>query len=364
LIGRRYIWSPFVATCLILMVFTYSTEAGIARAGNAPAAGGDDGADAQEASEKPPFPEGDATTEGIAEEALQELVKRAFDTNTSALVVLKNGKLIGHWYFGHKVKPLTIRSITKSITSLAIGALIDEHKIDSVDVPISAYYPEWAAGPKRGITLRQILSQTSGLDDRADFSQPDLVKWGLEAELKEKPGTKFGYNDRASNILAGVVQIASGKSLDAYVADRIFCPLAITTYHWDKDQAGNPLAMGGLSMNAIDLAKVGQLIASGGIWEGKQIVSSSWIETATTRPSSNASYGLMWWLLCKTGEAGEGETKDVIGCEARGHLGQVLLILPKQKLVVARQISEKGHKDEADDFSDLPARAEALLRKQ
>jgi CubicO group peptidase (beta-lactamase class C family) len=279
------------------------------------------------------------------------------------LVVIKNGKLIGQWYFGHKIKPQSIRSITKSITSLAIGKLIDERKIASVDVPISAFYPEWSVGPKSAITLKQVLSQTSGLDDKADSNQPDLVKFALEAELKDRPGSKFVYNDRASNLLAGVVQIAAGKPVDAYVAEKIFTPLEISNYHWDKDQSGHPLVMGGLELNALDLAKIGQLIVNGGICNGKQIISPSWLEVATTRPTLNSEYGLMWWLLDKnSADIGDvGATKEIVGCIARGHLGQALIILPKQKLVVVRQISEKGHKIEADDFSDLPALTRSLL---
>jgi len=313
------------------------------------------------ADEKPPFVDGDALTEGLSEEALQKLVARAQETHSNALVVLKNGKLIGQWYFGHAVKEHSVRSITKAITALAIGKLIDEHKIVSLDQPISSFYPEWD-GAKKSITLRHVLTQTSGLDQTADFSQPDVIKLALAADIKEEPGKKFVYNDRVSNLLAGVVQVAAGKPLDTYLAEKLFLPLGISNYHWDRDRSGQPLVMGGLNMNAVDLAKIGVMMASGGVWQGKPIISPAWIETLTLRSPANASYGLMWWLIeaPKVNAASSVLTRP-IGYAARGYMGQALIILPRQKLVVVRLISEKSHKSESDNFDDLSACALSLL---
>jgi CubicO group peptidase (beta-lactamase class C family) len=308
-------------------------------------------------SDRSALTDGDATAEGIDEEALQNLVRRAGETHSNALVIVKNGKLIGQWYFGHTIKAQALNSITKSICSLAIGRLIDEQKIASLETPIASYYPQWRSDSRRVVTLREILSHTSGLDEKAGSEAGDLVADALTAELKEKPGTKFIYNNRASNLLAGIVKMAAGKGLDQYINEKFFLLLSISDWHWNQDDAGAAPASGGLAMTALDLAKIGILVGDGGSYARQQLISKSWLSQSTGRPAMpkvSADYGLMWWLL-PPGNPNSG------ACMARGFHGQYMVVLPAKRLVVVRQISEKAHKSEADDFTDLPELAMKLV---
>lgn len=237
------------------------------------------------------------------EALLARLVEDAEATHSDALVVLQRGALVGEWYFGRERGPILTMSCTKSIVSLVIGTLLDDGTLASLDQPVCDFYPEWRQGRKRAITLRQLLNHTSGLQNHANAgleveSAPDLVQLALCAELSDPPGTRWAYNNKAVNLLAGVVQKASGQGLDAYLEGRLLDPLGIQIHSWMYDTMGNPYAAGGLSLLPTDFAKFGQLVLDHGIWKGQQLVSAGWIETmlAQGQPFEPRA-GLLWFRL-------------------------------------------------------------------
>lgn len=249
-----------------------------------------------------PFAPVTAADAGLDQAALAALVARAEESGSDALVVLADGKLVGEWTFGSEPGPIEAMSATKSIVSLAIGKLIDQGVIRSVDEPVHTFYPEWKQGKKQAITIRHLLDHTSGLQNVPNtgveiYPSPDFVKLALAAELSSDPGTRFSYNNKAVNLLAGIVEVASGQRMDEYIGAEIFAPMGITDYTWTRDDAGNPHAMSGLQIRAMDLAKIGQMMLDGGTWRGQRILSQEWI-AASTRPGELVpSCGLLWWLL-------------------------------------------------------------------
>jgi CubicO group peptidase (beta-lactamase class C family) len=165
------------------------------------------------------------------------------------------------------------------------------------------FYPEWKQGSKRLITVRHLLNHTSGLQNVPNstveiYPSPNVIKLALAAELSDAPGSRFSYNNKAVNLLAGVIEIASGRRMDLYVADEILRPLGITDYRWDLDRSGAPFAMAGLQLNAADLAKIGQLVLNKGKWNGNQIVSERWIDESLKpgQPYYDLA-GLLWWRV-------------------------------------------------------------------
>lgn len=240
---------------------------------------------------------------GVSEPALAAFVKAAEDAGSSALVVLRHGKLVGEWYFGGETQRIESMSATKGVVALAIGLLIDEGKIASADAPVSTFFPEWRAGLKGKVTLRHLLSHTSGLAANANamdiYESQDFVRYALDAHVVDVPGSQFFYNNKATNLLAGVVERASGEKLDAYLMRRLFEPLGIRDVFWQKDPSGNPLGMSGLRLHPVDFAKVGQLMLQRGVWQGQRILSESWIQECTAAPSQphTPTAGLLWWLV-------------------------------------------------------------------
>jgi CubicO group peptidase (beta-lactamase class C family) len=239
----------------------------------------------------------------VDKHALARLLARAEQSGSDAVVIYKDGALVGQWYFGKPQGPIEAMSATKSIVNLAIGRLLFTRKIRSLDQPVSDFFPEWRQGKKRTITIRHLMNHTSGLQNEVNtiveiYPSPDFVKLALSAELTSAPGTAFAYNNKAVNLLAGIVKAASGRRMDHYLRDEIFTPLGITDFTWSLDDAGNPHAMSGLQIRALDLARIGQLMLQNGTWKGKTIVPRSWIAESTKAGQSlQITSGLLWWLL-------------------------------------------------------------------
>jgi len=364
-------------------------------------------------------PQETLTRLGINSKALETLLKRGAESHSDAIVIIKDDQVVGQWYFGKPQALIEIQSDTKSIVALAIGCLLHDGKIKSLDEPVCDFYPEWNQGRKKLITIRQILNHTSGLqaDQRTEeiYASPDFVQLALAAELTTDPGTAFFYNNKAVNLLAGIVQKASGQRMDQYLDARIFAPLGIQDYRWDTDTVGNVQVMSGLWIRPMDLAKIGEMLADGGIWKGKQIVDASWIAEMTI-PGQAPLYGLLWWLKFKSSNNGTVDagilqswrqggvpavyitratplvgkifpilelaaklnvvfdghdnklkylynqhiqqmrivTSPLVAYNANGYLGQYLVIVPKEHLVAVRQISEDSFKNQAsDEFDDF-----------
>jgi CubicO group peptidase (beta-lactamase class C family) len=249
------------------------------------------------------FPHAEAADVGIDPAALGRLKARAEKARSDAVVVVKDGKLVADWTFGKPAGPIEAMSATKSIVNLAVGRLIDQGKIRSLDQPVSDFYPEWRQGRKRQITIRHLMNHTSGLENHPQageiFASPDFVQFALTADLSDDPGSRFAYNNKAVNLLAGVVRKAAGRRMDVYIGEEIFAPMGIADFTWSLDGAGNPHGMAGLQIRAIDLAKIGQMMLDGGTWKGRRLVSEEWVKLSTGQPGQphDPTCGLLWWLI-------------------------------------------------------------------
>ncbi|WP_408889105.1 serine hydrolase domain-containing protein [Myxococcus faecalis] len=244
---------------------------------------------------------------GLSEPALAALLKAAEDSGSAGLVLLRHGKLVGEWYFGGDTHRIEAMSATKGMVALAIGLLIDEGKIPSLDTPVSAFFPEWKDGLKGQVTVRHLLNHTSGLAANRGtldiYASNDFVRYALDSEVTNTPGSKHAYNNKATNLVAGIVERASGEKMDVYLARRLFAPLGIRDFRWDTDPSGNPVGMAGLQLHPLDFAKVGQMLLQGGMWQGQRILSTEWIHAMGGAPSQPhmPTGGLLWWLLYEDG---------------------------------------------------------------
>ncbi len=235
--------------------------------------------------------------------ALVALVEQGRSSHSDALVVYHRGRLAGEWYFDKPRRKIEAMSVTKSIVNLIVGRLISTGVIKSLDTPVGSYFPEWNQGLKKDITLRHLLGQTSGLQNvpRADleiYPSPDVVKLALAAELSHPPGCKWSYNNKAVNLIAGVIERAAGKKMDVLFREDLCKAMGITDTGWDRDPAGNPYCMAGLKIHAKDLAKFGVLVVNRGAWKGKRLIAEQWFADSL-KPATplRRNYGLLWWLI-------------------------------------------------------------------
>jgi CubicO group peptidase (beta-lactamase class C family) len=235
---------------------------------------------------------------------LDQLVADARSSDSDALVILQDGKLVGEWYFTAARAPIQTMSITKSVLSLAIGSLVDQRKL-RLDQPVSELYPVWRGEPRGKITLQHLLTHSSGLEEgktsRDIYAQASFVDFSLRSKLLFEPGTHFEYSNRGANLIAGIVAKASGSSTERFLARTIFEPLGIRQYQWSKDKSGQVQGLAGLHLVPRDLAKLGELLLGEGVWQDRRIVSAEWIrrstlELAPVQPT-NKRLAMLWWLV-------------------------------------------------------------------
>lgn len=237
----------------------------------------------------------------VDKSVLDSLLKVAEHTQSDGLVIFKDGKLYNEYYFGKQPQKIEAMSSTKSIVNFAIGKLITDRLLKSLDQPVYEFYPEWNQGQKKEITIRHLMNHTSGLQNTPlttveIYPSPDFVKLALAAEISDKPGTKFSYNNKAVNLLAGIVSIASGKRMDEYLKEILFTPLGITDFSWELDSAGNPHGMAGLQIYPKDLAKLGQFFLQKGKWDNKQLIQEDWFSETSKLGRFDPACGLLWWI--------------------------------------------------------------------
>lgn len=229
------------------------------------------------------------------------IIRQSKKTNSNALIIYQNGTLVYKDYFGKPVQKIEAMSATKSVVTIAIGILLEKGFIDSLNQPLYTIFPEWKQGNKKLITVRHLLEHTSGMQNVPNAGEeveiaPDIIQLALCAELDELPGTRYLYNNKSSNLLAGIIEKTSKLKLDKFLNKYFFRELGIKKYSWRKDEKGNCYGMAGLQIYPEDFAKIGLLILNEGNWKGKQLISKSWINEMLKPSQTNTSFGFQWWL--------------------------------------------------------------------
>lgn len=170
---------------------------------------------------------------------LQEIAKRAVESESDSLVIVQNGKIVYSNYFTGQDQVRSVQSITKSISAVAIGILLDQGKIDSLDLPMSHWIPEWSTDSEKSkITLRMIMNHTSGLPDVNSapefWLQPNTVIAAINTPLIAHPGSQYLYSNIGVSLLQQVISRSSGKSVTAFVREFLFFTFRNYRLHLEK----------------------------------------------------------------------------------------------------------------------------------
>lgn len=253
------------------------------------------------------------------------------------------------WYEGTDLH--TLQSVTKSITSLALGIAVDEGHIDGVAVPamsfFEAYEPDMSDPRRQAMTLQDLLTMRSGIDwnEQLPYDDPentciqmeasdDWIRFVLDRPMREQPGTRFDYNSGVSVLLGKIVGVATGTRVDRWTAERLFTPLGIRDWYWKITPDGEVDTEGGLYLRPHDLARVAYLVLRNGRWGDRQVVSEAWIRESTrpwvrfpdARYGTPTGYGYQWWLDLLDGEP--------LAITGSGFGGQYPVVVPEKDLVV------------------------------
>jgi CubicO group peptidase (beta-lactamase class C family) len=226
-----------------------------------------------------------------------------------------------------------VYSITKSVTSALMGIALDEAGIDSLDIPVAGFFPEYFTPfirpLKRQITIRHCLTMSTGWADWGRFRGHDWRRSIIWGDLQFHPGEKWAYRNGSVHVMAGIVERILRSSLDEIARQRLFEPMQIGRWTWETDEQGHPLGSHGLSLRPQDMAKFGYLYLRGGRWNDLQLVPESWAEESTRfqieRTEPGTQYGYLWWLSRAAGYA-------MYAAEGIG--GQSIVVIPELDLVV------------------------------
>lgn len=278
-------------------------------------------------------------------------LEKALDAGQSiyplrGLVVIRNGYLIAERYYGAAAdSQLRIFSITKSISSLLVGIAIHEGKIRNLDQTLGELLPEAAARvPEAEIdkaTLARILTQRTGLQSDNNKIGPlvaakDPIAYVQHLPLDHNDPPSWAYSNAGCSLLSPILRRAVGLPMDEYAEQRLFSPLGIKDFTWERDSSGNPMSWVGLRLRTRDLAKIAWMMTDGGRWRGQQVVPADWVGDSTAfhvrvgpslslPPISDLGYGYLWFT---------GKVKDRPVAWGWGYGSQFAMLVPSLRLAV------------------------------
>ncbi len=290
---------------------------------------------------------------------------------TVAFLIIKNDSIWHESYFDGYTNSTKSNSfsIAKSIVSAALGKAITEGKIKSLDQKVTDFFPKLKGKFAKEVTVGDLSSMASGLSwDEKYYSPFSIVTRAyfddhlkeviLGLSIKEKPGQEFRYLSGATQLLAMCIEKATGEYLSNYVSKHFWKPMgAENDALWQLDEAytGIEKAYCCIASSARDFARFGKLYKQNGIWNGKQILPRSFVEKSLQpRFSDSPEYGYGWWLHQING-------KRVF--YMRGHLGQFVIVLPEDDVIIVRLGHLKGKQTTTDPHSnDLYVYVEEALK--
>ncbi len=222
-------------------------------------------------------------------------------------------------------------SMVKSWTGLVIGALADRGMLNIND-SVCNYLPEWKTGCDSGVTVENLLTMNSGLlkkpAPKSILTQKDMNTFALSLELNTSPGTQWSYSNEGVQLLGIIIERVTGLNAEEAFKKYLFEPLKMDSSNLFQDEAGNFIVFGGASTTVEDALKIGMLMLNGGMYEGSQIISKSWVKNSVSPNDNSKHYGYLWWL-----------DKANNSFAAMGDFGQMTVVFPDEKLVFVRQQS-------------------------
>jgi CubicO group peptidase (beta-lactamase class C family) len=269
------------------------------------------------------------------------------DQRVHGVLVLQEGKIVLERYTAPQNASTRWNSfsVSKSITSTLVGAAMKDGFIRSLDDDVTKYIKELKGSAYEGVSVRQLLTMTSGVkwnedytDPKSDvaqmYAQPADPGYDMTTSYVRKlpreatPGTKWVYKTAETNLVGVLVSEAVGKPLAQYLSEKIWRPYGMERdAEWMIDDVGHEQGGCCLAVTLRDYGRFGQFVLDGARINGKSIVADGWLDDATSSHvatgGAGSGYGYQWWIR------GDGTF------EGRGIYGQALHIDRARHLVIA-----------------------------
>lgn len=293
-----------------------------------------------------------------------------------SVLIMKGGKIVFEEYQnGHSADaPWMLASGTKSFSGVMLATAIEDKLVKSFDEKVSETITEWKSDPRKSkVTIRQLLSLTSGIDAGA-IGRPPSYSEAIKFSTKFEPDEKFEYGPVPFQVFGELMRRKlepRKESVMNYLKRRILDPIGLKVANWTM-QSGQPNLPSGASLTAREWIKFGQFLNSGGKWNGKQLIKTKLLDELYVGSKANRNYGITFWLnRSNSGKAyvsenvgrlqqllgdRESETTDIskngVGNDvakdlfmAAGAGKQRLYVIPSLDLVIVRQ----GRQSQFDD---------------
>ena len=292
-------------------------------------------------------------------------------------VIVRHGKVIaeGAWApFDPLTRPHMLYSHSKSFTSTAIGFLADEGKVDLDERIADIFADKMPTNPQPElleVRVRDLLTMNFGSDashaPKCNFDLADWEKGILSRPMERRPGMKHRYDSDATYLLSCIVERKSGMRTMDYLKARLFDPLGMTSPWSTVSPSGTACGGWGMNMTTRDIAKFGQFLLDGGVWNGKRLLSRDWIRLASAKhtasgggPDWRLGYGFQFWR-CQHN-----------AYRADGAAGQFTIVMEDQDAVVSLNAAEGNMQKELDlvwkhllpAFGDRPLPDDAALQRR
>jgi CubicO group peptidase (beta-lactamase class C family) len=316
------------------------------------------------------------TNAALIEEALEQAfaIEKA---RTRAVAVAYNGKLIAERYapgFGPNV-PMLGWSMTKSTMNALTGILVKRGLFELDDAVPIALWRVHENDARADITYRHLLQMSPSLNWSELYAYPrsdvvrmlynvgDTAALAANKELSGTPGGEWSYSSGTTNLLSSALRAAMGNDAAAYWSlprEGLFRPLGMHTALIEPDAAGTFVGSSYMYASARDWLRFGELFRQDGVWNGARILPEGWVDfSIADAPAAPANlYGAQWWKRVfgsYTSDEALPVPDDLY--IASGHEGQLLTIIPSEKLVIIRLGIARGGKWEHDQFVNRIVRA-------
>jgi CubicO group peptidase (beta-lactamase class C family) len=323
-----------------------------------------------------------ATPPTLPADVLEKAKAYALANNSKTLLIWRNGKLEESVYGpgSDAATLINAKSMAKPMGAVAIGRAIKLGYIKSLDQPAADFIAEWRGTPKAAVTIRQLLSMTSGLAEQGAVSDPAsyMTRAYLSPRhdeavindypLSAPPGTRYQYANASAELIAVIIERATKRRYAAFVSQEILKPLGAAGGEVWVDRPGG-LAHSGCCMllPGETWLRLGLLLLHDGVWEGHRLLPEGYVDAMKTPTAQNPRYGLGIWVQGEyVPRRGFGRPGQMLGAVLHsepyvakdlflfdGNTNQVLYMIPSQNLAILR-MGDAPPKSPEWDNSYLP----------
>lgn len=280
------------------------------------------------------WPVADPDTMGLSLAVLNAHLSLCQRSGADACLVAYRGNIVQEWYdprYTTRVESQrSLASAGKAYAALLTGMIAAETELD-IDDPVAKWLPEWTAGADSAVTVRHLLTHTSGLPrlrgclPEIPNCQDDWTSYATKLQLAHSPGIRFVYSNEGSQLLSPILERAAGTPLHEFARTRLFEPLGLDSTRLGIDPTGTTLTYGGPYTTLREAGKVGQLMANEGNWNGRQLVPEAWVDAVGVPAATSPYHGLLWWV-----DEGAGAVW------AAGSFDNLVIVYPEHDIVAVR----------------------------